>query len=703
MRKRFFIIALTLAFSALVFADGLKVFSFKWLETDLTANYQGTERRDQNGDKAALIKIKTTEKGFSFEGGSLGIIGTEQHATELWLYVPTNSDKLTISHPSLGILRDYSYPIPIKGGRTYEMLLETGAGEYVTITTSMARSDVLIDGMKWGRAPIYNVYLSNGLHTISAVNDVFAGSVDIEIPMNKDNKPHVINVNMHNVSNQFGDVAVRVVGPGNSEMYFRDEKVGADYWATKLMEGEYTLDVKSSECAECEPSHHTFSVKAQQKNEYVFSSVPKYSVYVKSRVSAFLSEWQKKKEFETTQQWQTRVTEESRNQKVKEQMEIVKQEYIKKFTQPFYATLGVYDADYNLFSVNANGQTLYVEVPLNEAQQFKEKWSIIKATPEYGIVDDYIGIVSCAFNLKKKVYHLKQQPEKENSMDIALDLPPVNFDAVLSPSSSKPKSIAVDRSLDIDIPYSDANNPNTFAVIIGNEKYTQVSQVPFANNDAQIFAEYCKKTLGLPTTNVKLYKNATFGAMIGAISDIQKIAKAFKGDINVIFYYAGHGIPNEATGDAYLLPIDADGLNTEVCYPLTRLYKELAELNVKSVTAFMDACFSGAQRGNGMIFAARGVAIKVRNDRPVGNTVVFTAATDKQTAFPFEEKQHGMFTYYLLKKIRESKGNCTLGELGAYVCDEVAKQAIVTNGKEQTPVILTSVGIKENWKDLKLR
>lgn len=257
--------------------------------------------------------------------------------------------------------------------------------------------------------------------------------------------------------------------------------------------------------------------------------------------------------------------------------------------------------------------------------------------------------------------------------------------------------------VDIDIPTSDIVNSNTFAFIIGNEEYLKVEPVKYALNDASIFAEYCHKILGLPKENVKLYKNATLGDMMGTIKTAQKIANAYKGDISIIYYYAGHGIPNESTKDAYLLPVDADGLNMDVCYPLARLYKELGTLNVRNVTIFMDACFSGAQRGNGMVVAARGVAIKVKNDRPMGKAVVFTAASDKQTAMPYDEKGHGLFTYCLLKKMRDSKGNCTLGELGQYVCDEVAKRSVVINGKEQTAVILTPVGNNDNWKNIKLK
>ena len=187
------------------------------------------------------------------------------------------------------------------------------------------------------------------------------------------------------------------------------------------------------------------------------------------------------------------------------------------------------------------------------------------------------------------------------------------------------------------------------------------------------------------------------------MADIKRIAKAYKGKINVIFYYAGHGIPDEETKDAFLMPIDVDGLSTEVCYPLAKLYKELDDLKANSVTAFMDACFSGSERGNGMVVAARGVALKVKNDAPKGNTVVFTAATDKQTAYPYEEKKHGMFTYYLLEKLRETNGNCTLGELSNYVIEEVNKRAVVANGKEQTPVVLTSMGANGEWRNHKLK
>ncbi len=257
--------------------------------------------------------------------------------------------------------------------------------------------------------------------------------------------------------------------------------------------------------------------------------------------------------------------------------------------------------------------------------------------------------------------------------------------------------------VDVDIPYNEQTSSNTFAVIIGNENYSQVAKVPYALNDAKTFATCCQKTLGLPQKNIRTYMDATFGIMLSAIENIQGIAKAYKGNINVIFYYAGHGLPNEESKDAFLLPVDASGRNTLACYATNKLYEELAGLGAKSVTVFMDACFSGAQRGEGMLASARGVAIKPRDVEPKGNMVVFSAASADETAYPYTEKGHGLFTYFLLKKLQESKGNATLGELGSYIREKVSQESIVTNGKSQTPTIVSSAALGDGWKNMRLK
>ena len=268
------------------------------------------------------------------------------------------------------------------------------------------------------------------------------------------------------------------------------------------------------------------------------------------------------------------------------------------------------------------------------------------------------------------------------------------------------KPVPVEENLDpIDVNLPKATEPrdNTFAVVIGNEDYKYVAAVPFAARDAAIFAKYCSVTLGLPDDNIRLYTNATYGDILDAIDDIKTISEVYNGDIRVIFYYAGHGVPDEATRNAYLLPVDARSQQLKTCYPIEKLYAELGSLKAHSVTLLLDACFSGSQRGDGMLMSARGVALKPRTDEPKGNMVAISAATGEETTYPDAEKRHGMFTYYLLSKLQESGGDVTLGELCDYITTKVSQQSVKVNRKQQTPTVMPSPEIETSWRTLPLR
>lgn len=256
--------------------------------------------------------------------------------------------------------------------------------------------------------------------------------------------------------------------------------------------------------------------------------------------------------------------------------------------------------------------------------------------------------------------------------------------------------------VDFDIPKADNVSNHTFAVIISNEKYQMEKSVQYAENDGKAFTEYCKKTLGLPEKNVRFITNATLNNIKHEIKWLQDVIAVYKGEAKAIFYYAGHGIPDEQNKSAYLLPIDGYGSDVTTGYALEDLYKALGSLPSKSVTVFLDACFSGAKRDGDMLASARGVAIKVKQNNPTGNMVVFTAAQGDETAYPYKEEGHGLFTYYLLKKLQETKGDVTLGELGDYIKTQVERQSIVTNGKLQSPSILPASSIGNGWKEWKL-
>lgn len=66
------------------------------------------------------------------------------------------------------------------------------------------------------------------------------------------------------------------------------------------------------------------------------------------------------------------------------------------------------------------------------------------------------------------------------------------------------------------------------------------------------FQPLLRKDIRMPKDNIHFIR-MPYGTMLRAMRDIKDISNAYSGQIKVIFYYAGHGIPNEATKDAFLL------------------------------------------------------------------------------------------------------------------------------------------------------
>lgn len=275
--------------------------------------------------------------------------------------------------------------------------------------------------------------------------------------------------------------------------------------------------------------------------------------------------------------------------------------------------------------------------------------------------------------------------------------------AVLSQPAVQPQPTTSLSDVDQNIPTSAPDNENTFALVIANENYQDVAKVPSALHDGEIFAEYCAKTLGIPQSNIHFVKDATLNNLKRELNLMQKISAAYNGNASFIFYYAGHGVPDESTKNAYLLPVDGYVSDITTCYRLGDLYSYLGNMGAAKVVVLLDACFSGAQRDNGMLKSARGVAIKAKTGALAGNMIVLSAAQGDETAYMFKEQNHGMFTYFLLKMLKDSIGEVTIGGLANYIKDNVVKKSLVANGKQQTPSVNASPKVQDNWKTWKLK
>ena len=431
-----------------------------------------------------------------------------------------------------------------------------------------------------------------------------------------------------------------------------------------------------------------------------------FSVYAKPYVEERINAWQKKGEFEKTSDWQARVNESTRNHKIAELTREAEQQFIKKYGEDMTYTLGRYDADNEVYLITCDNRELLVPVPIAEAPAFKQNWESVVKTPKYFVENDRLALAEVAFTVPGgKTYRYSNAASLQYTMaEVSYNFDPIE---IAVPETTAPAAgrqtvnrvtvTAGKSDVDVNIPQGRTTRDRTFAVIIANENYTKLSPVVYALNDGKTFGQYCHQTLGLPETNIRYYGDATYGTMLSAMSDIKKIATAYEGDIEVLFYYAGHGAPDEQQ-EAYLMPVDAYGVGSEACYSLARLYKELGGLGARRVTVFLDACFSGSTREGTMLASARGVAIKARSASPTGNMVVFTAAQGDETALPYGSQGHGLFTYYLLKKLQESGGRVTFGELSDYLTEQVSRRSQVVNRKSQTPAVLVSPSLGATWQ-----
>lgn len=275
-------------------------------------------------------------------------------------------------------------------------------------------------------------------------------------------------------------------------------------------------------------------------------------------------------------------------------------------------------------------------------------------------------------------------------------------------ASGSKDQLARQSDVDVNIPKNDRIHADRYALIIGNEDYRSYqpdleteSNVPFAVSDARIFKEYVCKTLGVPEGNIKYFENAGSTLMRREISRLSKLIQSKDGSAEIIFYYAGHGFPNEKTRTKYLVPVDVTGAEVQQGgVPLDTLYSELTRYPSSRITVFLDACFSGGGRQEGLV-SARSVRLVTRDNVLSGNIVVFSACTAEQEALQYKEQGHGMFTYFLLKTLQESKGQITYSDLFNKVSNEVKTTSIWIH-KGQTPTIQTGQGISKDWGNWKL-
>lgn len=230
-------------------AQSIVVESFRLDETDLTANTPGTIVTDQNGQKCALIKVETTQTGFTFDVGTLGVSKTEQHPGEIWVYVPEGVKRITISHQQLGVLRDHDLGMSLKRAMTYLMKLQTGTVEtivkqtrtsqYVVFTLTPPNAVVELNGEMLATADgTAQKMMRFGTYDYTVKAPDYLPEVG-KVTVNDPKQKHVVNVKLRP---NFSTVTLTV--DNNAEIWVNGERRGTGSWTGNLGAGTYELETR---------------------------------------------------------------------------------------------------------------------------------------------------------------------------------------------------------------------------------------------------------------------------------------------------------------------------------------------------------------------------------------------------------------------------------------------------------------------------
>lgn len=230
------------------------------------------------------------------------------------------------------------------------------------------------------------------------------------------------------------------------------------------------------------------------------------------------------------------------------------------------------------------------------------------------------------------------------------------------------------------------NRDDDLAIIVGIENYQSLPRSDHSSNDAVMMKQYLK-ALGFKERNIQIITDDK-----ATKSSIEKSLEAWlknrtKKSSTIVFYYSGHGAPDPANGEAYLVPYDGDPNYLSITgYPLRRLYNTLGNLQAAEIMVILDSCFSGT--GGRSVFAkgARPLVISAPTITIPNNVAVIAATQTFQISMSSPEKGHGIFTYYFLKALNDGKKN--ISEIYAYIkplVEDEAKQLNVLQSPDLNP------------------
>jgi hypothetical protein len=197
------------------------------------------------------------------------------------------------------------------------------------------------------------------------------------------------------------------------------------------------------------------------------------------------------------------------------------------------------------------------------------------------------------------------------------------------------------------------DRPLDQAIIVGAGRHAWLGDADYAERDAEAFRRYAISVLGVAPGAVTLLtgRRATRDAVTAALEGLAGADPAAR----VWFYFAGLGGRDEAGGIPYLVLWDTEPRYwAKTSLPLAEVLRLLEASPAARSVAVLDASFGGE---GGRTWNESAYAPHQPERRPdpglAARAAFLYASAPGESAAVLDEQGHGLFTYRLLKALRE--------------------------------------------------
>ena len=329
---------------------------------------------------------------------------------------------------------------------------------------------------------------------------------------------------------------------------------------------------------------------------------------------------------------------------------------------------------------------------------------------DHGIIQETRNRVSCDIREGQQAVARRQAPQVLRPAPARRGPPAPSVEPSTQPSTQSINTAAAVPQNRWRVRGKPTLNANAVAVIIGNKTYEgPIPSVDFAHNDAEAVKRFVIDVLGYDPANVIDVRDGTKAQLEGMFGNERSHQGRLwryldpEGGSDIVIFYSGHGVPGLKDKRGYLLPVNGEPDLAEINgYPVDMLYTNLAKLSARSITVFLDACFSGESPKGMLIQATSGISIRPKLPDDTMKLTVVTAAAGDQVASWDLAASHGLFTRHLLDALYgaadespagDGDGRVTLSETRAYLNRHMTRAARREYGREQEVTVLGADGV----------